>query len=788
MQHKFRYSLLILFLLFSFNISAQNLQKIDSLLKVLMTTGKDTNAVRIYNNLSKEYCNNDGEKAMQYANLGIEIANKINDKKGLSDCYNNIGHIYYYQSNNDEALKNYNKALKLREEINDRMGIAISYMNIGNIYFNIGDYSKSIDFTTKSLKISEAIDDKIGVCSCLMNIGNIYSYQSDFSKALDYYEKALKSAQELGDKEIISNCYLNIGIVYSTIGDYAPAIENYQKALKIKEELHDNYGVSNCLASIGNLQVNQGNYESALEYFKKSIEISESAGNKSNISNCLMSIGNIMDDQQKYNTAIEYYQKALKLNEESNDKNCIAASLNNLGTSNFHLGRNKLAMDFYNKSLKIKKELDDKEGISLVYINIANLKFSENKIGESIDYAQKAYSIAKEIGSKENMVSSSGVLANSYAMLGNYKSAYEFQTIFKIMNDSIFNEESSKQVKQMEARYQNEKKQQQIELQNIQIDKKEAEVSRQRTQKIAFIVGFLLMMLFAVVIFKNYKEKKKANILLSIQRDEIQKQRDEISSQKKEITDSIHYAKRIQNALLMQHEFANDLLGDHFILMKPKAIVSGDFYWITKIDHQLIFAVADCTGHGVPGGFMSMLGIAFLNEIVNKEKITQPALILNELRTNIITSLKQKGVSLEQKDGMDIALCNLDLSTYKLQYAAAYNPLYYVSHYTGELTVIKADKMPVSIHISMEPFTNHQIQLSKGDIIYLFSDGFEDQFGGPKGKRFLASQVRQMLIENCQKPMIEQKEIYDNRIEDWKNNYKTICHQTDDITVMGIKI
>ncbi len=788
MFRNINFFILLFFVIVSFDISAQNQQKIDSLLNILKPSSKDTNTVKIYADLCKEFCSSDAEKAMNYANLGIKLAESIKDKKGLALCYNNIGTVCFYQNKLYEAINYYNKAVSIRVEISDLLGVAISLMNIGTVEFELNNYALSNEYTEKSLAISEKIGDKLGVCSCLMNIGNNYLWQSDLIKSLEYFDKALQIALELGSKSVIANCYISIGLVYNSQGDYAPAIENFQKALKIKEEENDQYGIYKCLMNIGNVHVSQGNSELGLEYYKKSIKIAESLMDESGISNCFVNIGNILDTEGKYLLAIEYYQKALKINEKLDDKYLVATCLVNLGNSYLNIGNNKLALEYLFKAIEIKQELNEKEGLSLIYASIASLKYKENKYNEAIVYAQKAYNLAVEIGVKENAKNASEVLAYSYAVIANYKAAYEYHKKFKLYNDSIFNEESSKQVKQMEARYQNEKKQQQIELQDIQLDKKEVEVSKQRTQKLAFVVGFVLMLVLALVIFKNYKEKKKANILLFSQRDEIEKQRDEITVQKKEITDSIHYAKRIQNALLMQDEFANEMMGEHFILFKPKSIVSGDFYWATKIDNQLIFAVADCTGHGVPGGFMSMLGITFLNEIINKEKITQPNLILNEMRNNIIKSLQQKGVSLEQKDGMDIALCNLDIETKKLQYAGAYNSLYYISDKTKELSVVKADKMPVAIHVVMDSFTNHEIQLSNGDIIYLFSDGYEDQFGGPKGKRFLANQFRQLIVDNCQKSLTEQKEIFDNRIEDWKNNYKAVYKQTDDITLMGIKI
>ncbi|MBI4646485.1 MAG: SpoIIE family protein phosphatase [Bacteroidia bacterium] len=306
-----------------------------------------------------------------------------------------------------------------------------------------------------------------------------------------------------------------------------------------------------------------------------------------------------------------------------------------------------------------------------------------------------------------------------------------------------------------------------------------------------------------------------------------------------ELTSSIQYAKRIQTAVLPGNNFLNEIFtsGEYFILYKPRDIVSGDFYWATRINEWLIFTIADCTGHGVPGGFMSMLGISFLNEIINKDEITQANQALNELRTYIIKSLQQhedidninnsdnipknneiRSFSdiLHVKDGMDMTLCALDTSNNVLQYSGANNSLFIVTQrdlqsvvpqYTSDskiisvisdnqnnyrLIEIKGDKMPVAIHLRMDTFTNHIIRLEKGDILYLMSDGFQDQFGGPNGKKFKTIKLKELLLSITSEPMEQQKDLLDNAIEQWKShtNKDTGVHyeQTDDITVMGVKI
>jgi serine phosphatase RsbU (regulator of sigma subunit)/ligand-binding sensor domain-containing protein len=263
---------------------------------------------------------------------------------------------------------------------------------------------------------------------------------------------------------------------------------------------------------------------------------------------------------------------------------------------------------------------------------------------------------------------------------------------------------------------------------------------------------------------------------------EVVRQRDVLEYQKNEIEDSIRYAGRIQNAVLPASQDFTDLVPQSFVFFRPRDIVSGDFYWVSKVDNKVIISAADCTGHGVPGAFMCMLGVAFLNEIVNKDHIVKPDIILGKLREKVIEALQQQGISGEAKDGMDIVVICIDKQEMKVQYAGAYNPLLMIRD--KQLSEIQADKMPIAIYERMKDFTNHEIAIKTGDLFYFFSDGYEDQFGGPDGKKFKAKRFRDLLIEISSESMIEQKEIIDKRFDEWKGEQD----QVDDIVVVGVKI
>ena len=296
----------------------------------------------------------------------------------------------------------------------------------------------------------------------------------------------------------------------------------------------------------------------------------------------------------------------------------------------------------------------------------------------------------------------------------------------------------------------------------------------QKQRIIIYAAAIALLLLFGLVYFvwRNYRNKKKANVLLKAQRDQI-------AYQKKHITDSINYARKIQTALLPSLELFSDKL-DHFVLFKPRDIVSGDFYWVAEVEHQIIIIAADCTGHGVPGAFMSMLGISLLNEIILARRILQPDQILNMLWDKIIIALKQRQES-RIMDGMDMAVCNLDRDKGTLLFSGAVNPLYHISD--GTLEQVKADIMPVAIHEVMDPFTLHKVKLKEGDTFYMFSDGFVDQFGGTMQKKYMAKNFRKLLLSVQDKSMIDQGELLDREFE----TYRKEVEQGDDVLVIGVK-
>jgi len=706
-----------------------------------------------------------------------------------------------------------------------------AYSNLFFIY-EFSDTVKSLYYLTQELNLSKKFENTQWLASAYTHFAFFYEDKGDLNSAIDFHQKALKLYKEntfiktIDKITNVSACYNNTALIYSKLGVYDKAIDFYFLSLKMDELVKDSLGISISYSNIGIIHRKLGNDDKALEYYFKSLKIAERLNNESRMTICYNNIGLAYQYKKDYSKAIYFLSKSIIINEKNNDLRLMAGCYNNLGNVYFETGDHNKCINYYNKSLEIRSQIGDKEGQASVLGNIAALYLKQMQYDKAISNAEKSVLIAKEINVLPWQMTAYEVLSQTYDSIKNYKKAYEYQKLFKIIKDSIYSIEGNEQIKGMEARYENEKKQKEIELLNKDKLLKDTEMKKQIIVKYAFIIGFTLMILLVVFVYRNYRNKKKANVLLkqqnieisqqkeeiTSQRDEIEAQRDKLGEQnillegqKKNITDSITYAKQIQQAVLPSGKYANSILGEHFILFKPKDIVSGDFYWATRINEWLIVTVADCTGHGVPGAFMSMLGVSFLNEIVRKKEVTKASDVLDNLRASIIEALQQKGSEQEQKDGMDIAICALNTLDNTLQYAGANNSLYIVtgcsslvagclSLVTGEanqqlmtnnqkLIELMPDKQPVAIYIKMKPFTNHVIQLHKGDCIYLASDGYEDQFGGEKNRKFMTKQLKELLVTISDKPMPEQKQILETTFLNWKGNHE----QIDDVTILGFR-
>lgn len=608
-------------------------------------------------------------------------------------------------------------------------------------------------------------------------------------EGIAYGEQALALATRLGYKNGIAHAYNNIGIVHYTQGNYPQALDNYIRSLKIREELGDKSAMSKCYNNIGLIYYQQGKFDMSVSYYSKSLKIKRELNDKLGVASTLGNMGNVYYDQYNFTKDKELLGKALSLQleameiqeQEDASRVGLAGTYNNVGNIYYEQRKYDMALDYQRKALEIQKEIGDKSGIAHSYINIAAVYYEQGNYDKAIGFHEQGLLVAIESDDKPSMEAAYAGLADAYEKKNDLERALKYYKLYSQVKDSIINVASTEQIAEMQAKFDSENQQRRIELLQRQTEIQHLqEQDRQNREKVirySIIGAMVVLLIVGVLLYNRYKLKQVAATKLEAAFHQIE-------FKNKEITDSIKYAKRIQEAILPPDELVDKLFPENFVLYKAKDIVSGDFYWVERWGNQTLIAAVDCTGHGVPGALMSVVGYNLLNQAVNEHGLSKPNLILNALNKGVSNTLRQKMEESSVKDGMDISLCAFDTKRMVVEFAGAYNSLYHVRD--GKLTEIKGDKFPVGIFLGeeMKQFTNHEVQVQQGDSLYIFTDGYVDQFGGPEGKKFKARQFQQMILSMQDKPMSEQGALLNETIERWRGQLE----QVDDILVIGVKV
>lgn len=636
-------------------------------------------------------------------------------------------------------------------------------------------YSQNIIDSLKTVLAKEKPDTtKVNTYDDL--VWEIY-LSGDWNQSLKYAREGLELAEKLNYEKGKANIYHKIGNAYYSLSDYSKSLENYLLSLKIKEKLGFNKSLASTYGSIGNVYQAQGNYDKALEYQMKSLKLRTANNDKYGMGVSLNNIGNVYGRTNRNDSAMKYFQAAVAVEEEIGDTYGSSQSLGNIGNIYKAQKNYAKALEYNLKSLKIQKEIDDQQGIAGSLGNLGTIYLEQGNYLKAFEYINESIELSRKLGMKEYVKESYGDLSRTYEKTGQTAKALEYFKKHTALKDSLLNDENNKHMAQMSAQYDSEKKDNEIRLLGKDKEKIEAvaaaESKKQRIIIIAVTIGFVFVLLFAIFIFRSNREKHKTNI-------EITRQKEIIEEKNREVHDSITYAKRIQTAILPPDKLIKQYLPDSFVLFKPKDIVSGDFYWLEHVGNKILFAAVDCTGHGVPGAMVSVVGHNGLNRAVKEFGLTLPAAILDKL-TELVEETFSKSES-EVKDGMDISLCSLNLTTNQLEWAGANNPLWI--NRNGVIEMIKADKQPIGAFEHRKAFTNHSIQLNKNDCIYIFTDGYADQFGGEKGKKFKYKQLEELITNNSNKSMQDQKEILYNSFEVWRGDLE----QIDDVCIIGVRL
>lgn len=601
----------------------------------------------------------------------------------------------------------------------------------------------------------------------------------------------------------------NVGYLAKFQGDIPKALNYYSKSLKIHEKINYYNGIASTLINIGLIYQNQGDINKALECFERSLKIYENIGDKYFTAITLNNIGSLYDTPKDITKSLVFYERSLNVFMEINNKEGVSYSLNNIGFVYYILGENLKSLEYFSKSLKIREEINDKSGISNSLNNIGSIYRKQNKYLLAEMAFTKSIKVSKEIGDFENLKTASKNLHDLYKQMGKHKLALEYFELHIQMRDSLNNIETQKATIKQQTQYEYDKKKavedekHAAEL-KVQDEKAQAEKKRQNIIIASVSIILIIVAFFSILLFNRFKTTQKQKQLIEVKEKETQHQKQIIEEKHKEITDSINYAERIQKSFLATHSHLNSYLTEYFVLFKPKDVVSGDFYWSATLNNgNFALATADSTGHGVPGAIMSLLNITSLEKAIETE--TSPEAILNLTRKTIIERLKKDGSPEGGKDGMDCSLCVFDFKNKKLFVANANNPVWIIrnvilseseesqerdtsfslSMTEKEIIEIKADKMPVGKHDKQDiPFTVKEYDLQKGDVVYTLTDGFPDQFGGEKGKKFMSKNLRELLANNSHLTMNEQQDLLEKTFSDWVGQLE----QVDDVTIIGVRI
>jgi len=602
-----------------------------------------------------------------------------------------------------------------------------SCREIGNVECGEGILKLIRVKLTESSAEKEKIFFKRSEIQILRTTGNLYREASNLSKAMEYYQLSRSKAEETRDSIGLAAALLNIGNVYTDLSNYSKALEYQYKSLKIFKQIGDKRGIGICLNNIGSSHKNQSNNYKALDYFRLSLKIQSEREDTFEIMTCLNNMATVYELLKEFSEATKYYQEGLSFAKKIGDTDGTINSLAGIANILTATGKQREAEQYYNEALQLSVE-------------------SEN------------------ISSQSKIL---GALSEVYKKQGKYKEALAMYDDHIVLKDSIFSQEQAQDISRRDAKYESDKRE------TLLKEKQEED------KRVAAIIiwsvasGLLLVIVFSVFVYRSLRVTRK-------QKHVIEKQNELVEEKQKEILASITYAKRLQDAILPPPDFIKQHLPDNFILYKPKDVVAGDFYWMEVVDDYIFIAAADSTGHGVPGAMVSVVCSNALNRSVKEFGLRDTGKILDKV-TDLVLETFEKSIS-DVKDGMDISLLAFHKPSRRIQWSGANNPLWYFAE--GEFKEIKANKQPIGKYDNRQPFTAQNIEYSDNAIFYLFTDGYADQFGGPKGKKFKYKQLEEILHSIHNKNLEEQKKILGEIFESWRENVE----QVDDVCIIGIQM
>jgi len=630
-------------------------------------------------------------------------------------------------------------------------------------FFTYGQNANEIDQKKETLNDSKSLDKQVKL---LLEIGNLY-YSTQRDSSILYLTEAYKLSQNIDDLILRSDVLYALGNTYQEIDNEKSSIYLFE-ALDLAKKSNDQASIAE-------------NYNDlAADYYKKSMRIRFDTQDSSGIAFCYNNLGIIHMLKGEYDTGLEYWTKSLDLKLILKDSLSAANTMANIAIYYKDIGRTIEALNYFKSALDLELKLNKLDRASRSYTYLGDLHMSIEQYTPAVKAYQTSLLLMDSVGLKFDKLEPLLGISRAYQKRGDFEDAYLVLEDYRKLNLIYQDSAKSKATKELAAKYETTQKEKENALLKSENEAKDALIKEEEAKtalKVAnnryLWIGIGLISIILILIGFALKRARNSKI-------EIELQKDIVDEKNKEITDSISYAKRLQEAILPTKQSIESVFPESFVLYLPKDIVAGDFYWMEQQENRTLFAVADCTGHGVPGAFVSVVCNNALNRAVREFQLKRPNEILDKVTDLVIETFEKSNQDV--KDGMDIALCSLNHETHKLEYAGANNSLYYIQN--GEFNEVKASKQPVGKYDARIPFVNHIIAPQKGDCFYLFTDGYADQFGGKKGKKFKYKNFKQLLIDNHQEPMIEQNKHLVSVFAEWKKEHE----QIDDVCVAGIKI
>ncbi|TAH19530.1 MAG: hypothetical protein EAZ08_08560 [Cytophagales bacterium] len=671
----------------------------------------------------------------------------------------------------------------------------------------------AILYANRALDLSHELISNEDEFQALSTLKAAYLQKGMYEKAVLYEIQLAAFYEKTNNEEKLTETLKEIGDTYRNEGVYGSALQYYVYLLRIREEKSDTKGIVNVMNDIGIVFREQRNYKESLRYFKDAFDLlAQNPDLTQELGDTFSNIGTAYYYMTNYDSANFYFEKAYILKNKIGNFNEIAKSINDLGLIQSAKNNYPEAIKRFTEALNILANIHSEDFFTtnIILNNIGDTYLKAGDVKKALQYHQEALFIATESHIKERMLVSYQSLVETYKAMNDFKSAYQYEHLYNLAKDTLYTNQTAKQIAEMQTRYDSEQKQKSIEILSKQNEINTLDLKR-RNQFLAFLgVGLLLSGILGFVLYSRYLFNKKANKLLRAQNEEIMDrkqeimtQRDALEEQRKELSitlseldrkshaviSSLNYASRIQSAILPQKNQMDALLHNCLLFFQPRSVVSGDFYWFAKVQkpnggHKIILTAVDGTGHGVPGAFMSLVGSSLLKEIVYTRQITSPEQILIELDEGVKETLQQHDT--HNQDGMDLALCVIDYEEGIMEFAGAKNPLIVIQD--EELQVLKGDRYGIGgidkVH-KHKDFHKHTIELKKGSTFYIFSDGFQDQFGGGEGKKYGLKQLKDFLFSIHLLPFEEQEKKLAHELTTWQGTKE---HQTDDVLLIGFKV